>query len=75
MMDKTEIFFQKHLDKLPFFLRNHTIKELQISEDISETSSIVSFDHIPVYHSEFVECKLSQKPISKLLTFDEQKEF
>ncbi|EZH75009.1 hypothetical protein ATO12_09775 [Aquimarina atlantica] len=74
MIDKRDIFFKKQLDNLPFFLRNHKIKELQVSKNSSEVT--VSYnDQFPVYHSETVECNLSLKPISKLLTFDEQKEF
>ncbi|AXT61964.1 hypothetical protein D1816_16910 [Aquimarina sp. AD10] len=71
MTNKKEVFFKDFLDKLPFFFRNHQIQDLQISDN----KEINFSDQMPIYHSEFVECKLSQKPISKILTFDEQKNF
>lgn len=74
MTDKKEIFFKDKMDNLPFFFRNHKIKELQVSKNPEEVK-VSYFDHIPAYHSEKVECTLPLKPISKLLTFDEQKEF
>ncbi|WP_271769936.1 hypothetical protein [Aquimarina algiphila] len=73
MTTKREIFFKKQLDNLPFFLRKHKIKEVKVSENPEEKVSYN--DKFSVYHSETVECKLSLKPISKLLTFDEQKKF
>ncbi|GAA4273339.1 hypothetical protein U6A24_20500 [Aquimarina gracilis] len=71
MTAKKETFFKNYLHNLPFFFRNHKTKELQISKDYKTTYS----DKIPMYQSELVECKLPNKPISKLLTFDEQKDF
>ncbi len=74
MTTKKSVFFKKQLDNLPFFLRNYKIKELQI--DIDESKRTVSyFDQNPVYHTENMGCSLPQKPISKMLTFDEQKNF
>ncbi len=71
MANKKDIFFKEDLDNLPFFFRNYEIKELKISKNYD----VIYSDQIPAYHSESVECSLPQKPISKILTFDEQKKF
>ena len=74
-MTGRKIFLNKKNNKLPFFLRNYEIKEVQIIEGDSKPKDSSLFDQNEIYHSEFVECKLSLKPISKILSFDEQKKF
>lgn len=74
MIDKKNFFLKDKQDNLPFFLRNYEIKELKALKNPDEVTVLYN-DEFPIYHSETVECKLSLKPISKLLTFDEQKKF
>ncbi len=71
MTNKKEVFFRNYLNKLPLFLRIYQVKDLKISKNSKKVFS----DQMQIYHSEFVECKLPLKPISRLLTFDEQKKF
>lgn len=76
MRDK--IFFSDKFRMLPFFLRFFKREAVKAKpSNVPKLSEVMGniHDEFPFYETKLSMCKRPKKPISKLLHYDEQKDF
>ncbi len=73
-MINKQLFLDNEKNNLPFFLRNYKIKEFIINGNVNNSDCQI-FQKNTTYDSESVKCRLPLKPISKILTSNEQNDF
>lgn len=62
-----DVFYSRKENQLPYFLKCYLIKKIQ-----SDNTKQLSYDHFPLYGSEFSECSLPDKLISRIYVEDEE---
>lgn len=64
------MFFDKIINKFPFFFRKNNVKKLEkLNTDLDKIT--ITFDSFPIYGTEISKCKFPTKPISKLFNYYE----
>ncbi len=74
MTKKNKAFLAGQMEKLPIFFRNNKLIEFNTGKE-STPSNDLSYFASEIYHSQFVESSLPEKPTSKIIFHDEQKDF
>ena len=69
------VFFKKILRQLPFYYRFYKKEELIFSNNDKNTSiDIITYEN-DLYHTKIYSNSLPLKPISKMLSYEDQKNF